>query len=527
MIKKVLFFLVFSCLVFSTSVFFGAEDEKIVSSGRLIISVGDIKVVRTEKPRRVSIQNPTVADVTEVNTGEIVVAGKMKGVTELIFWDKAGKHKYEVKVIPVRVDYISRQVNEVLDSLDISEVYTKILKSQGKVLLLGKMRNLKQKDRLMKALGGLKDKVTDLVELKEKKIVEISAEIIEVNKGATDNLGFEWPGSITANEPAGRWGKLAGVPDALWRVADWDRGNQFSMTFEFLQQEGKARILSRPRVVCQSGKEAELVVGGEKPVFSKVVTGEGAVGGNVEYKEYGITLDIRPTVLDEEEIELDVNVEVEDLETVEEFEGVGRAYPILKRNTSTVLFLDDGETLIIGGLIKRKREVTTKKTPLLGDIPLLGNLFRKRNVDTGGGAEGKKSTELFITITPRIIHKEKDVFEEEPLRIADTSGPEPASDEQFSPLVKRYMQEIQKIIVNNISYPDILKETGWEGNLMLGVSIFSSGKLDEVEIVKSSGYSTFDKEALKLVKTLTFPSFPSGMESEKVKIRVPIIYQDR
>ncbi|MCX5712091.1 MAG: type II and III secretion system protein, partial [Candidatus Omnitrophica bacterium] len=251
---------------------------------------------------------------------------------------------------------------------------------------------------------------------------------MELDKDATTQLGFTWPSQINITEMGSPGIPVTGAVSVtqgatpsttftttpgqtnwgqLFRVLDVSR-QAFTLTLDALQRDGKARILSRPRLACQSGKEAELLVGGEKPTFTTDVASAGGTGTSVEYKEYGIKLRIKPTVTDDFRIKVSLNVEISE---VGEAETIGtttsvtaKAYPLSKRNISTEMYLNDGQTLSIGGLIKQKEEQQNQSVPFLGKLPILGPLFRSKLTSSGGGAGNRGDTELFITLTPTLIN---------------------------------------------------------------------------------------------------------------------------
>ena len=169
-------------------------------------------------------------------------------------------------------------------------------------------------------------------------------------------------------------------------------------------------MLSRPRIACLSGKEAKLLVGGQVPVLSGSVTpgtsGTGTTGAttgaSVEYKDYGIVLNIKPQVNEQGRVHINLNVEVSELgEKVET--DYALAYTFIKRSATSELILDDGQTMAIGGLIKQKTTEELQKFPWLGDVPVLGMFFRHKYVVKGGDSTNREDVELFITLTPRIV----------------------------------------------------------------------------------------------------------------------------
>ena len=159
-----------------------------------------------------------------------------------------------------------------------------------------------------------------------------------------------------------------------------------------------------------------------------------------------------------------------------------------------------------------KFEEDVRKTSLLGDLPILGILFRKTTTKIGGGTGERGDTELFITLTPTIISGKKITQAEKVLSAA------PAN-------VKEYSQIIQKRILENLAYPIIAKETGLQGIVKLSLHLTSAGKLLETKVKASSGNKILDEDAVSAARKIsTYPTFPASIESKELWIDVPIIY---
>jgi TonB family protein len=304
----------------------------------------------------------------------------------------------------------------------------------------------------------------------------------------------------------------------------------FTWTLYALVQEGKARVLSRPRLACQSGKEAELLVGGEKPIITTQVVSGGASGTSVEYKEYGIKLKIKPTVSEQERIKLVLNVEVSEVEDAVTIGGTNTtalAYPLKKRTAATELFLNDGQTMAIGGLMRQKSQEDITKTPGLGDIPIVGMLFRKKVSSIGGGTGEKGDTELFITITPTIVSKKTP----EPKSVVSLEKTAPQAvvsleSRNIPPNLENYVRAVQTKIVTAAYYPLSAREAGWEGDVKLNLNLASNGDLKEIKILQSSGYKVLDDAALAVAKKQSpYPPFPPQIESQELWVVVPITYR--
>jgi pilus assembly protein CpaC len=219
--------------------------------------VGQVKTVSVNNPTRIVIGNPSVADVGSVSKREVTLSPKSAGMTTLVIWDNFGENSYTVRVFAENMSEYKRRIDNILKKLNLSEVVTKAEDEEGKVYMTGSVRSAKDREQMLTALGGLKDKTLDLTRVKEDDtIVEIDVQVLELNKGATDTLGFTWPGSATFNiTDASVATTGAGNFANLFTINKWLRDPlSFTLQVDFLIQEGKARILSRPRLSCQSGK---------------------------------------------------------------------------------------------------------------------------------------------------------------------------------------------------------------------------------------------------------------------------------
>jgi len=516
---------------------FANIDEK---QEEISLYIGEVKVVPVRTPTRVVISNPEIIDILSVSKDEILLTAKAQGLTNLIWWDTGGQHTVQVQVFLEQMELVKKKIDAILKDLNIVNVYTQPADSEGKVLLSGKVKNIEELERIDTALSPLKGKTLNLIQIQEERTsIEIDAMILEIKKDSSKTLGIAWPNAASLTEPANRsWGTLAGIPDALFRISDWTRA-RFTATVDFLIQEGNARILSRPRLVCQSGKEAELFVGGEKPVLTTSVAGTtGGTGTEVDYKEYGIKLKIKPRLTEDGKIQLSLNVEVSDLAgevTLGAADApTARAYPLTKRSTITQMYLNDGQTVAISGLINQKTEEELKKFPWLGDIPILGIFFRHRSKSSGGGRGEFGDSELVVTLTPTLM---KNLMNKEPAKVAEMAAGEAASPEKeikpaavsmpdSATAINEYAKAVAGRVQSNISYPWAAKQAKMQGAVKLELLIDSTGELQEIEVKESSGLSVFDENAVSTVRKLSpYPPFPAELAKDNLRIEIPVVYK--
>lgn len=537
MTKKIL--LVASLLIASVVVLpykdYASEEVGV----ELKLYLGQVKFMPVSNPTRVVIGNPSIADVTNVTSTEITITPKAVGSTTFVFWDNFGEQAYQIRVFFEDMSETKRRIDNLLGKINLPEVYTKAEDEENKVLLLGRVETPQDRERISLVLGPLKDKTTDLIQVKEEEaIIEINVELLELDKGATSTLGLTWPSSFTLSTDQVAGSTYTGVPITRWgslfTATKWSR-SVFEFKLDALVQEGKAKILSRPRLACQSGKEAELLVGGEKPIFTTTVAATtGAEGTEVEYKEYGIKLKIKPTLTDDNRIKVALNVEVSELEsTTPETIGsatapTAKAYPITKRNASTEVLLNDEQVLAIGGLIKQKTSEELRKLPWFADLPIIGFAFRQRTTTKGSGYNTKGDTELFITMTPKIVVKKDAVqVDKEAKEGAETAGPSVASEEEKLPEpLAEYSSLIKKRILEHLTYPSAAKDAGFQGTVKLKLHLSYQGELLEAVVKSPSGYKILDDNTIEVARGITsYPAFPSSIDLRDLWVEIPVVYQ--
>jgi len=512
--------------------------------------IGQLQVLAISSPKRVAVGNPAIADVTNISKSELTINPKAAGNTTLVIWDDFGEQSYRLRVFIEDTNDIKRRIDNILSSLNLPNVYTKAEDEEARVVLLGSVKFAKDKDRIALALAPLKNKTVDLIAVKEEEaIIEIDVQVIELNRGSQDKLGLTWPGQINLLE-VGSQGISPGASSfgKLFKIADITR-DAFTLKLDFLIQEGKARVLSRPRLSCQSGKEAKLVVGGEVPVLSGTVTpgtsGSTSVGattsGSVEYKEYGVILNIMPRLEESGRIHVNLDVVVSEVgDTVST--SYALAYTMTKRTATTELFLNDGQTMALGGLIKKKSREDIRRMPWLSDVPVLGVFFRQKTTQEGWNSDTDRvnDTELFIMLTPRLVGQEEkpqvEKSQVEKLQLEKLQNKlklpqvnasiSSISDDKIKDPILKYSKLVQKRILDNLVYPASAKAAGFQGVVKLKLKLSPQGDLLDAKIKESSNYRVLDDAALKIAQENSpYPPFPLEIQEKEAWVDIPIIYQ--
>ena len=528
--NKAFFKILLVLFVFTAFIWSGVNQACGQQSDEERLYIGEAKIIPVNNPTRIAIGNPKIADVASVSRTEMVINPKSTGSTSLTFWDNFGEQSLVLRVYPEDMQDVKRRIDSLLANLSLLEVHTQAQDEEGKVMLLGEVKTAQDRERVLSVLGPLKDKVVDLLKVKEEEsAVEIDVQLLELNKDSTNTLGLSWPGSITLTEVGSAALTGAGWSD-LFKISSLSRA-AFTLKLDALIQEGKARVLSRPRLLCQSGKEAELLVGGEKPILTTTVAATtGATGTEVEYKEFGIKLNIKPIVTDDQRVKLSLKVEVSEFSDTaitlgESTAPTALAYPLTKRNAATELFLNDNQTMSIGGLIKHKTEEDLRKVPWFADVPILGLFFRQRVTKTGGGQGTRGDTELFIILTPKIVSEKKNATDKTKTETASIVSLSNALTDNPS-FVDKYASIVQKRISDNLTYPASARSAGFQGTTKLKLLLSYQGQLLDVVVQQSSGYAALDDAAVSAARKISlYPPFPTDIYTEEAWIDVPVIYR--
>lgn len=525
---------VFIFSLFSTTdslpqLFFGGEQ----TGGDLVLVVGEVRVIAVSFPQRVSIRNPEIADVSKVTDREVVLVAKKSGDTALNVWDKEGEKVYYITVYEQDLDKIKEKLDKLIrKELKVKNVILRKNETVGKIILTGDVKVL-EKEQIDKVVEAYKDKVDNLLTVKkEAKMIEIEARILELNKSDLDRLGVEWMQYIQLREEpyvAPTTTTTTGVQTTRSVVGPWPvvwgmnhlSRDALTAKINLLIQDGKGKELSRPKLLCLSGEEAKLTVGGEVPYVSGSTTGAAGTSISIAYKEYGVIFKMRPLVsLDGKKIYTSLRSEVSALDFVNGIVVSGIRIPAFTtRIAETVLNLNSGDTIFIAGLIKSKDSENIQKFPALGNVPILGMLFRSKEFQNN-------QTELVISLTPRVVTQDdketssemKDTLDEKTIELYSGIIPDD---------LRSYVATVQNQIASNIYYPPALLNTGWEGMVVLKLNLDHTGDLKNVQVAKSSGHRMFDAEAVKLVRSLSFPPFPADVGIQEVNLDIPIVYKEK
>ncbi|MFH1655883.1 MAG: TonB family protein [Candidatus Omnitrophota bacterium] len=527
-IVVIIFISIFLCLSFQRSDIAASEETQEVN-----LLIGGLEILEISYPDRVSVVDPTIADFDRITDTEIYLVGKGAGTTTLKIWEETGERTILIRVFAEDLIGLQERLKKLLGNFNINNLNLVINKDEGKVVVTGEFLEADM-NRVDSVLSSFGDRIINLLKIAEEvALVQIDVQILELTKSAVRELGIDWLQSLQLREEpysasTSSSGGVATTKDGtaslgkIFRVVEWSR-DALTAKIRMLESQNKAKVLSRPKLVCLSGKEAEFVVGGEVPIVTTGTTSSGTTQTNVEYRQYGVVLKIKPVVSEAELINTEINTEISDIASWVTIGG--SSYPLMETSTATTqLYLRDGETVFLAGLIKNSlSKDNISGIPLLMDIPLLGALFRWRDYS-------KTDTELVISVTPSIIRRASGVSQDEEKdsgKIEKTSAVVTEEPKQAIPSsISQYVRLVQAKIAEAIKYPEEARQFGWEGTVELNLHLISDGNLSGVSVKESSGYDIFDDAAIEATELQSpYPVFPASIETTDLWIDIPIAYR--
>jgi len=519
-------------LILSMSTTAAGDDFITNKTNDIYLLKGEIEEIKVENLTRISIENSSIADIVKADSDDLILIGKDVGQSILFYWDKNGKHSIMLNVMAHDLEALKARLESLFKTADMKKIKMKINEDEGKIIFFGEVPK-KDLATFKIIIGPFLSSIVDLTipeDIKDQ--VQIDMQITELSTTLSKSLGIEWTTSAgetstlkptyTENLPV-----FDGSVGDLFKIGDFSRTNTITAAVNALLEEGKARILSKPRLVVVSGESADFQVGGEIPIRTTTVTTGGAVE-NISFKSYGIQLKITPDVdVENKKVDIDLSTTISDIDQANK---VGDNVAFTQRTASTILYLNDKQTIVLAGLIKQTDSETVQKVPFLADVPILGLLFRSSNTP-------KTETEVVISITPTILLAKKapaSVEKKDDLFSSTGDGGSRRTNilrktmPYYSGIpqnMREYVQDLQQKLSQSITYPQEAQDYGWEGTVKLGMLILSDGTLAYALVEESSGYEAFDNDAVMTAKNLApYLEFPTETELQELNITIPIVY---
>ena len=390
---------------------------------KLDLIVGKSLVLKSkEAVKRISIADPDIADFVLISPKEIYITGKSAGVTNMTLWQTNGSYKLFDLDVGFDVSQLKQQLNDILPE----ESDLRVTATHEAITLSGRISNAANLSQVLSLTRSYapEGKVNNLVEVRGVQQVMLEVRVAEMQRslarrmgvnfnyltesgkfgisqlgGLTelvdpDNANISIPGLVDVGSgfvtaPFGTF--VSPSVSAIMRFSAND--TTWTGFIDALKSDGLVKVLAEPTLIALSGQEANFLAGGEFPV--PVPQGLGTVA--IEYKPFGVGLTFTPTVLADNKINIKVAPEVSELDFNLAVQLSGFVVPGLNtRKAETVVELADGQSFAIAGLLRNTARDAINKYPLLGDIPILGTLFRSRSFQ-------KNETELIIIATPHLV----------------------------------------------------------------------------------------------------------------------------
>jgi pilus assembly protein CpaC len=398
------------------------------------VAVGKTEDVRIDAPfTDITIGDSEVADISPLTDRTISILGKKIGTTRVTLYAEG---KAQIGIFDIEVTYdVTRLAVEIGH---FSEGGIKVSSVNGRVMLSGTARDAATLDRaVLMARQFAPDPINTVTVLQAQQVM-LEVRFVEASRQAGRELGVQWNSfgqntltNIGSRLPANKLpivndggafqqrfdrpvglagpnilpsqlpispivaaGVLSGAAPYGFLLGELNRaGLSIDVALNALEEKGLARSLAEPNLVALSGDTASFLAGGEFPI--PVPGSLGSV--TIDYKRYGVGLAFTPTVLKAGLINLKIEPEVSQLDFSHPVQVAGISVPpLIVRRASTTVELRDGQSFVVGGLLQNDSSTAQQQLPWLGDVPVLGALFRSADYQ-------KKETDLAIIVTPHLV----------------------------------------------------------------------------------------------------------------------------
>jgi pilus assembly protein CpaC len=388
----------------------------------LHVFVGKSVVINLQTPvSRILSSNPAVIDTLATSPKQVVVEGKAPGVSSLIIWDSGGHSQILDVTVDVNISHLRTAIEQTYPGQPVN------IQSDGAHLILtGTVSDAKVSDDIGKMAsaysGGVVNSLS-VAPIHEQQIL-LQVKFAEVDRTKIQQLGINLISTGVGNTPGAISTQQFGAPATQGQLSNSigqkNNGNStagfntsfqlsnllniflfrpdlnLGVTIQDLESRNVLQILAEPNLLALNGQKANFLAGGEFPF--PVVQGGASVGAvTIQFRPFGVKLDFTAFVGPDRVIRMHIAPEVSTLDFTQAVTISGFTVPALStRRTETEIELKDGQSFGIAGLMDNRATVQLSKIPGIGDIPILGNLFRSRSIN-------RSDSELMVMVTPRIV----------------------------------------------------------------------------------------------------------------------------
>ncbi len=395
--------------------------------GRSLVITSPVRI------KRVSLADPKIADALVVTPFQILINGKEPGGVSLLLWDESDQNQAFDIYVDLDILTLIQKIHEVFPNEQVQ-----LEASKDVVMLSGKVSSKAVADQVYKIVSSATPKVVSLMEapappsageiLLEVKFAEVDRAALSqlganlFSTGAAGTVGTTTTGQFGSfgppqikdtfgvradpfpNFPSPTTGPSQDAFQTTQTLSDvlniflFRPDIHMGVVIKALQQKNALQILAEPNLLTETGKEASFLSGGEFPF--PIVQGGGAgtlPTITILFKEFGVRLNFRPDLMEDGKIHLKVKPEVSALDFTNAVNFSGFLIPALStRRVESEMILEDGQSFAIAGLVDNRLTETISKVPGLGDIPLLGYLFKSRSLN-------RSKSELLVVVTPHVV----------------------------------------------------------------------------------------------------------------------------
>lgn len=393
--------------------------SQVPSTGQFInVAVNKGVLVDFNVPiKEVRVANAEIATVAATSPMQVLVNGKSFGTTQLVVWTNDDQQQIFDVAVDLDMDRLRASLRTAAPRAEV-----KAASVLDTVVLTGTVQDVEDAQRIMQIAGIYSQRVINQMRVAGVQQVLLRCTIAEMNRSATKQLGFNgWLAGENFSDGFGL-SQLDGInPINIGAAAGANVTNnvpfltgtegipvsgsttlslgfpraQLQVFIRALRENALLRVLAEPNLVTVSGQEASFLAGGEYPI--PVPQGGQNNAITIEYREFGVRLNFTPVVVSDGLIRLQVAPEVSELDFSNSVAITGFAVPgLTSRRVETTVEMASGQTLAIGGLLSQETRAVSRAVPALGDIPILGALFRS--------VEYRESeTELVVLVTPELV----------------------------------------------------------------------------------------------------------------------------
>ena len=378
------------------------------------VLVGQSRVINFDRPvGRFSVSNPDIAEAILVTPDQVLVNGKAFGQVNFIAWEQSGGQFLTFDVyVRANLSLIDSQIRALFPKDDI-----RLSQANGSVVLSGSVVNATTASQVQSVVEAAGFKTVNMLTspVAAATQVQLQVRVAEVNRNKLRDYGT----SFTALPQGGTGGYInsGGGPtllgdattSAAGAVLDtviapalnlmiFNRQINTGAFLKVLRTEGAFRELAEPNLIAMNGQEASFLAGGEFPVpVLQNAGGSSNTGITIVWKEYGVRLNFKPTIIDEDHIRLELEPEVSTIDFSNGVKFNGFVVPALRtRRAKTGVELRDGQSFALAGLLDNSETKSLSRIPVVSDIPVIGALFKSKSFE-------KKETELMFIVTAQMV----------------------------------------------------------------------------------------------------------------------------